>query len=135
MFKRADTPTSAEYGHDASAIVRRDLDDRTSVIAVEGDLDLSTAPRLKSMLIDALESGHDKLVVDLSLATFMDSTALSVLVGINRRLASGARLAIACTRPNVLQVFEFSGTDRAFAIHPTLEDALAHGFEHHAQTG
>lgn len=135
MFKRTDTLTPPEHGHDAFVILRRELDERTVVIAVEGDLDLSTAPRLKSLLIDSLDEGRSRVVVDLSLATFMDSTALSVLVGVNRRLATGTQLAIVCTRPNVLQVFEFSGTDGAFAIHPTLEDALAEFDGRTAQTG
>lgn len=125
MLRRFDKPQASHPSLSAFAIMRRELDERTSVIAVEGDLDLSTAPRLKSMLIDALEGEHSRVVLDLSLVTFMDSTALGVLVGVNRRLDAGDRLAVVCTRPNVLQVFEFSGTDGAFAIHPTLEAAIA----------
>jgi anti-sigma B factor antagonist len=125
MLRRFDKPDSSSPGLSAFAIMRRELDERTSVIVVEGDLDLSTAPRLKSMLMDALEGGHRRIVVDLSLVTFMDSTALGVLVGVNRRLDSSTRLTVVCTRPNVLQVFEFSGTDGAFAIHSSLDAALA----------
>jgi anti-sigma B factor antagonist len=102
------------------------------VISVEGELDLSTAPRLKWMLIDSLEAGHSQLVVDLSLATFMDSTALGVLVGVNRSLDDGARLMIVCTRADVLKIFELSGIDRVFAIYPTLDEALAHTRGHAA---
>jgi anti-sigma B factor antagonist len=115
------------------AITKRELDARTSVISVEGELDLSTAPRLKSMLLDSLQAGGTQLVVDLSSATFMDSTALGVLVGVNRKLDLGMRLAIACTHDNVLQIFEFSGTDGAFAIYPTLEQALAYVQGHTAR--
>jgi anti-sigma B factor antagonist len=111
---------------DAFGITRRELDQRTSVISVEGDLDLSTAPQLKWMLVDALEAGHSQLVVDLSLCAFMDSTALGVLIGVNRGLDVGARLAIVCPRDNVLKIFELSGMDGAFAIFGTLADALAH---------
>jgi anti-sigma B factor antagonist len=110
----------------AFGIIRRELDQRTSVISVEGDLDLATAPQLKRMLFDSLEDGHSQLVVDLSLTSFMDSTALSVLVGVNRSLDSGGRLAIVCARSNLLRIFELSGMDGAFAISPTLDDALAH---------
>lgn len=117
------------------AIVRRELDECTSAISVEGELDLSTAPKLRWMLIDALEGGARRIVVDLSLVTFMDSTALGVLVAVNRRLDPGARLAIVCAQSNVLQIFEYSGTDGAFAIHPTLEQALAHLQGHTAQAG
>lgn len=125
MLRRVDTSNPAP-GPATFAIVRHELDERTSVISVEGELDLSTAPRLKWMLIDSLEAGTTRLVVDLSLATFMDSTALGVLVGVNRRLDPSARLAIVCTRDNVLKVFEFSGTDGAFAIYPTLDEGLAY---------
>lgn len=134
MFKRADTPTPSTSGLGGFAILRREPDARTSVITAEGDLDLSTAPRLKSMLLDALAGGRTEIVVDLSSVTFMDSTALSVLVAVKRKLDPGTRLAVVCDRPNVLQVFEFSGTDAAFAIHSTLEDALADAHEHSAQT-
>jgi anti-sigma B factor antagonist len=107
-------------------INRRELDVKTSVISVEGELDLTTAPRLKWMLIDSLEEGHSRLVIDLSLCTFMDSTALGVLVGVNRSPDLGAQLAIVCERGAVLKIFELSGMDGAFAIFPTLEEALTH---------
>jgi anti-sigma B factor antagonist len=116
-------------------LVRRELDQRTSVISVEGELDLSTAPRLKWMLIDSLQAGQSQLVVDLSQATFMDSTALGVLVGVNRSLDDGARLAIVCARAQVLRIFELSGMDGVFAIFPELEQALAHARGQTARAG
>jgi anti-sigma B factor antagonist len=112
------------------AIGRRELEEGTSVISVEGELDLSTAPQLKWMLLDALEEGQTQLVLDLSLTAFMDSTALGVLVGVNRSLEAG-RLAIVCPNAQVLKIFELSGIDAAFAISATLADALARA---HAQT-
>jgi anti-sigma B factor antagonist len=123
-------PTSRPFG-----IVRRELDRRTSVIAIEGEIDLVTAPRLKWMLIDALEEGHEELVVDLSLATFMDSTALGVLVGVNRGLGVDARMAIVCPQGNVLKIFEFSGLDGMFTICPTVDEALVYTRGHTARAG
>jgi anti-sigma B factor antagonist len=109
----------------AFEIGRRALDARTSVIAVAGDLDLATAPQLKWMLLDAIEEGASQLILDLSGASFMDSTALGVLVGVNRNIEDGGVLAIVCAHPRLLQIFELSGVDGVFAISPTLEDALA----------
>ena len=74
----------------------------------------------------ALEAGRNKLVVDLSPTEFMDSTGLGVLVAVNRSLTAEARLAIVCPRANLMQIFELSGMDGAFAIFPTLEEALAY---------
>jgi anti-sigma B factor antagonist len=127
MPSRGATPNpSKPRGRGAFGISQRELEDRASVIAVEGELDLSTAPRLKWMLIDSLAAGQSQLVLDLSLTSFMDSTALGVLVGVRRKLRADDRLAIVCTEPDVLKIFEYAGMDGAFAIFPTLDEALAH---------
>ncbi|MGA2454791.1 MAG: STAS domain-containing protein [Solirubrobacteraceae bacterium] len=125
MLRGADSAGSSHPTQPSFGISRRELDTRTSVIAVEGDLDLATAPQLKWMLVDALEEGHSQLILDLTLASFMDSTALGVLVGVNRSLDDGVKLAIVCAHAGVLRIFELSGVDGAFAISPTLESALA----------
>jgi anti-sigma B factor antagonist len=125
MLSKADTPDSSPASTVPFAIERRALDPRTSVISVDGDLDLASAPRLKWMLVDALGEGHSHLILDLSQATFMDSTALGVLVGVSRSLEHGAALAIVCAHANLLKIFELSGMDGAFAISPTIEHALA----------
>jgi anti-sigma B factor antagonist len=124
MLKRVNNSKDSQPDVAAFALVKREIDALTSVVAVEGELDLSTAPRLKWMLVDSLEAGGSQLVVDLSLTTFMDSTALGVLVAVNRRPDLDGPLAIVCPKENVRQIFEFSGTDAAFAICPTVEDAL-----------
>lgn len=126
-------------GRTASAavfeITQHPLDEHTCVIAIEGELDLSTAPRLKWTLLDALGAGHSLLVIDLSRTSFMDSTALGVLVGVKRGLDAGERLAIVCPESDVLQIFEFSGMDGAFTIFPSLDEALASAREHDAPLG
>jgi anti-sigma B factor antagonist len=125
MLNRLETSARSQPSPVAFGISQRELDERTGLIEVEGELDLSTAPRLKWMLLDALQVGHSRVIVDLSRTTFMDSTALGVLVAVKRRLGSGERLVVVCPRSDVLQIFEFAGMDGAFAIFPVLEEALA----------
>ena len=135
MLSRADISNRSQATSRPFGIFQRELDKRTSVVSIEGELDLVRAPRLKWMLIDALEAGHEELVVDLSLTTFMDSTALGVLVGVNRRLGVDARMAIVCPRSPVLKIFEFSGLDGMFAIFSTVDEALAYTRGHTAKAG
>lgn len=135
MLSRSDISGRSKPRSTAFGVVQRELDARTSVISLEGELDLSTAPRLKWALLDALETGHSRIVVDLSLTTFMDSTALGVLVGVKRKLDGGERLAVVCGGPDVLKIFEYAGMDEAFAIFSTLDEALAFAQGHSAQTG
>jgi anti-sigma B factor antagonist len=108
------------------AISERQIDERTAVLGVEGELDLASAPQLKWALADMLGAGVTQLVLDLSLVNFIDSTALGVLVGTHRSLAAGERLAIACSHPDVLNIFELTGLDATFDIFSTFDDALAY---------
>ena len=64
------------------------LDDQRQVVAVAGEIDLFTAPELKAAIGEALESGRTRIVVDLTATTFLDSTALGVLIGAVKRLRS-----------------------------------------------
>ena len=96
----------------------------TTVLSIEGELDLATAPDLKWALGDLQASGARHVVVDLAKVSFIDSTALGVLVGAQRALDQGVRLAIACDDENVLRIFELTGLDCMFEIVATLAEAL-----------
>jgi anti-sigma B factor antagonist len=120
-----DTQTS-QSSSGGFGVIQSQPDEQTSVVALEGELDLERAPSLKWALVDSLDAGYKQIVVDLTQVRFMDSTALSVLVGVNKSLDVGARLAIVSSNSNVLKIFELSGMDGAFAIFPTLEQALVH---------
>jgi anti-sigma B factor antagonist len=106
-------------------VKRRELAHDTTVLSVEGELDLASAPDLKWALEDlhsAAAGNH--VIVDLSKVGFIDSTALGVLVSAQRSLDPGARLAIACDQENVLRIFELTGLDGMFEIVATVGEAL-----------
>ncbi len=135
MRSRDDSTETSTPAMVPFAINRRELDQRTCVISVEGELDLTTAPQLKWVLVDARGEGHDRLIVDLSPTTFIDSTALGVLVGVNRSLGAGGRLTIVCAKASLLRIFELSGLDGVFEIRPTLDDAHSETARRAAETG
>lgn len=121
-----DTQGETDPGSISFLISRRELAHDTSVLSVEGDLDLATAPSLKWALADLQSAGSRHVVVDLSRVGFIDSTALGVLVGAQRALDPGVRLAVACAEENVLRIFELTGLDGIFEIAPTLQEALGY---------
>jgi anti-sigma B factor antagonist len=108
------------------AFSHRRLDAHTSVITVEGELELVSAPRFKRELLGLLRAGHSRFVIDFSRVTFFDSTALGVLIGFNRNLTAGGILTIAAAGQQVLKIFEMTGLDRTFHLFPTLDSALEH---------
>ncbi|HYH57697.1 MAG TPA: STAS domain-containing protein [Thermoleophilaceae bacterium] len=102
------------------------IGDDTHVIELGGEVDLYTAPEFKERMVQIIEDGKKNVVVDLSKATFIDSTTLGVLVGGVKRLRpTGGSLALVCSDPNICKIFEITGLDRVFAIHATRDEALA----------
>jgi len=106
------------------AIGERRLADDTTVLSVEGELDLASAPELKWALGDLQAAGARNVVVDLARVSFIDSTALGVLVGAQRALDGAVRMAIACDDENVLRIFELTGLDCMFELVATVDEAL-----------
>src|ERR1051326_2030227 len=102
------------------------LDDNRHVVAVRGEIDLFTAPELKQKLTDAIEGGKSRIVVDLTDTTFLDSTALGVLIGAVKRLRSrDGALVIVNVDQNIAKTFEITGLDQIFTILSTRDDAIA----------
>ena len=106
-------------------LVEEDLDVRTSVITVSGEIHVSTAPEFSRRLNAAIALGKTGLVLDLTPTEFIDSTGLSVLLnGLRRITRQRGRMALVCTNPTVLRLFEITRLDTTFDIHATREEAL-----------
>jgi anti-sigma B factor antagonist len=104
----------------------RVVDDRTTIVAVDGELHVSTAPEFSGALATTIESGRVLLVLDLTGVTFVDSTGLSVLLNALRRVTrAGGRMALVCSNPTVLRLFEITRLDTTFDIHAGADAALA----------
>lgn len=98
----------------------------TFIIHVDGELDVYTAPRLKEAIAEGISGGHRAIVVDLSRVSFLDSTALGVLVG-GRRNAhdQGGDVILVVEGPHLEKMFRITGFESMFGIHRTVDEALA----------
>jgi anti-sigma B factor antagonist len=97
-----------------------DLGEGVFSVSVAGEVDLATAPELKEALGEVVSSGANGVLVDLSKASFIDSTTLGVLMGAVKRLRpDGGELVIACHDPNIRKIFEITLLDRVFKIYDT----------------
>ncbi len=98
----------------------------SAVVTPAGELDHHTADLLREPLEDCLAKGFKRLVIDCSRLEFCDSTGLNVLLGARLKAeAGGGGVALVGMQPVVARVFEITGADAVFAVHDTLEAALA----------
>jgi anti-sigma B factor antagonist len=99
--------------------------DGAYVIAVAGEADLYSAPSLRRELDGAIDAGGKDIIVDLTRTTFIDSTALSVLVEATKRLRpDGGRLALVCVDQNLVKIFRITALDRLFPLFASRGEAV-----------
>lgn len=105
------------------SIEDRGINARTHLIAVAGEIDLFTAPEFKQRVSAPIDAGRTHLIVDLSAATFIDSSSLGVLIGAHRRLKRrGGTMAIVCDNDAIVKTFRITGLDGVFRLVPTLDE-------------
>ncbi len=96
------------------------------VIRIGGYVDFDVAPQLKKRVAQQIEAGVRLIVIDLSDAGFIDSTAIGVLVGALKRLReAGGALAVICTNDNVRGIFEIVGLENVIPLYGSRAEALA----------
>ena len=98
------------------------VDEGVPVIAVVGEIDVATAPQLRESLHGMIAQGQSTVVLDLLGVTFLDSTALGVLVGgLKRCRELGGELHVVVADARIRKIFEITGLNKVFPI----VDALA----------
>ena len=98
---------------------------RVCVVAPTGELDLYTCPDFESELTRVISNGAEHVVVDLGQTTFIDSTALGVLLGALESLrAHDGRLSVVGADEAIVRVFEVTGLHRIFELRGSRAEAL-----------
>jgi anti-sigma B factor antagonist len=89
------------------------------LLTVDGDVDVTTAPKLIVAGRDALRAGTRTIVVNLSGVAFMDSAGLAALINLHRSVdRAGGRLVVVCPDGPVRRLFAVSGTERLLGVEP-----------------
>jgi anti-sigma B factor antagonist len=101
-----------------------DRSDGATVVRLAGELDLYNAHAVREALLAACEESPVRLVVDLSDVSFIDSTALGVLIEARSKLGRPA-LVLAAPQLETRRTLQVSGLDRHLPVHDSVDDALS----------
>jgi anti-sigma B factor antagonist len=110
-------PDQIQVGEDTGGV---------AVLALSGELDILRTPRLRVAINEALRARPAALVIDLCEVSFVDSTALALLLNAQRRAThQGIVMELVCDVARTLELLSLTRLDREFEIHATRPGALA----------
>ncbi|MGK5553309.1 STAS domain-containing protein [Actinomadura kijaniata] len=90
------------------------------VLTVTGEVDLDTAPALRTALHGAIAAAPAGIIVDVRGLTFIDASGLNALaVAANRSAHLPDRLKLAAPPPRLNALLEVTGLSDHLPVHPT----------------
>ena len=99
-------------------------DNHIKIVAVTGEVDPYSSPKLRTELLETTKEKHKAILVDLHQVSYMDSSGIATLVEALQQVRKyGGKLKIANLQGAVREVFELSRLDKVFDIYSSLEEA------------
>jgi anti-sigma B factor antagonist len=100
--------------------------EQPNVLPLEGEIDLHVSPEVAESLRTMTAKKPQRVVVDLTKVTYLDSSGLAVLIeGMQKVQEYGGKFAVAGAQESVKHIFEIARLDQVFLIFPTVDEALA----------
>ena len=96
-----------------------------SLIEVEGQLIVGNRQELKQQVLEQLEGGDLKFVIDFANTGYIDSSGLGVLVSLSKKIREqGGELRLSSLNEDLRTLFELTKLDTLFRIADNKEQAL-----------
>jgi anti-sigma B factor antagonist len=102
------------------------VQDRSNVLPLKGEIDLHVSPSVTALLDEVIGKKPERLVVDLSAVTYIDSAGLAALIQAMQKVEGyGGKFVLAGLQETVRSIFEISRLDQVFQIFPDVNAARA----------
>lgn len=103
------------------------IDGGVMVVSLKGQrMDAAVAPLFKSHMVDLIQHGNKRIVLNLEAVDFMDSSGLASLMSSMKTLGGSGEIAVCCLGDKVRKLFAITRLDRGvFRIFGTTTEAVA----------
>src|ERR1700731_4194220 len=97
------------------------------VIRVQGRLDAASSPQLEKKINSIIESGHFKLILNLSGVDYLSSAGMRLMLSISKKLKHLEGKIVACgLNEDVMDVIKMAGFHQVLELYPTEEECFNH---------
>lgn len=97
--------------------------DRGGLVALAGELDLSTIPKLEGTLLDQVRT-QPAVIVDLTQLAFIDSSGIGILIEAFQAANGGAMYTVVADGSQVERVFTIAGIGSALPVFRSRNEAI-----------
>lgn len=98
----------------------------TLILEPEGHLDTAAAMPMEQEVLQRIDDGARRILIDCSRLEYVNSSGLKVFLIAAKRLDTlGGKIAFSGLAPNVQMIFEMIGFTKILSIFATREEALA----------
>lgn len=105
-------------------VIEKKQDD-FSVFSLKGSLDSNTSPGLEEKILEAIQNGTNKMIVDFESLDYISSAGLRVLNKATKKLKhSNGKIVLCSMQDYIREVFEIAGFDYFIPIVATMDDAV-----------
>lgn len=95
------------------------------MLAVDGVVDLATAPSLEEILTQLIDESPPGLIMDLTAVSFLASVGLRILAETHEKLGGAGRFAVVASGPVTARPIQLTKLDDFLALYATVDDAVA----------
>jgi anti-sigma B factor antagonist len=88
-------------------------------------LDAYLAPEFKAKLVDLVQSGHERIVMDMAVLEFIDSSGLGALIAGLKARGGRGEIVLCGITPRLLSLFHLTHVDKLFHIFDNVEEAVS----------
>lgn len=100
--------------------------DGVSILNIKGRVDASVSAQIHEKIMDEIESGCSKMVIDFSDVNYISSAGLRVMIYASKALSKNSgSFSICSLSKNIEKIFEVSGLSTLFSIHDNLDSSLS----------
>ena len=96
-----------------------------AIVSSHGEIDISTAPRLRERIVGLVSEGVRDLVLNLEGTTYLDAAGVDVIVRAYKLLsAHEGRFSLVCPHEHLVKLFDVSDLSEALRVYPSLADVI-----------
>jgi len=96
----------------------------TIVTPLARRLDASVALAFKTEVLEIIQRGDPRLVLDFSRVDFIDSSCLGALISLLKATSGKGDLVLSDLNSNIRTMFTLTRMDRVFTLFPARQDAI-----------